>query len=105
MSKYNEMFFDNTSQLAVKIVAYFQIPKSHYRYYKKTNTTNLDKVGEQMRDGLIMPTKKPDTDNIAKIVLDSLNGIAYPDDSQVVDLQVLKRYCENPRVELEIYPI
>lgn len=33
---------------------------------------------------------KPDTDNVAKLVLDALNGIAYEDDTQVVKLVVSK---------------
>lgn len=33
---------------------------------------------------------KPDADNVAKLVLDGLNGHLYQDDSQVVDLQVIK---------------
>ena len=33
---------------------------------------------------------KPDVDNIAKAVLDALNGVAYDDDSQVVELTVKK---------------
>ena len=32
----------------------------------------------------IRPTKRPDLDNIAKAVLDALNGLAYQDDSQIV---------------------
>lgn len=35
-------------------------------------------------------TLKPDCDNIAKAVLDALNGVAWDDDSQVVSLQVRK---------------
>lgn len=35
--------------------------------------------------------KKPDIDNIAKIILDSLNKIAYQDDSQVIDLPQLEK--------------
>lgn len=34
--------------------------------------------------------QKPDADNIAKLVLDALNGVAYEDDSQVVGLVVVK---------------
>lgn len=37
-------------------------------------------------------TKKPDCDNIAKVILDALNGIAYDDDSQVALLNVYKLY-------------
>ncbi|MEG1247059.1 RusA family crossover junction endodeoxyribonuclease, partial [Gordonibacter sp.] len=35
-------------------------------------------------------TVSPDADNIAKAVLDGLNGIAYEDDRQVVELHVRK---------------
>lgn len=34
--------------------------------------------------------QKPDVDNVAKLVLDGLNGIAYEDDSQVNGLTILK---------------
>ena len=39
--------------------------------------------------------KRPDCDNIAKIVLDALNGIAYADDSQVSCLTVSKEWSER----------
>ena len=51
-----------------------------------------------MLDGDILPRKKPDYDNIAKIITDALNGIAYKDDSQVVWANIRKLYAENPRV-------
>lgn len=37
-------------------------------------------------------TKKPDLDNIAKAIMDGLNGIAYEDDAQVSVLQIEKLY-------------
>lgn len=37
---------------------------------------------------------KPDCDNIAKSILDALNGIAYDDDAQVVEIAVKKVYGE-----------
>ena len=46
--------------------------------------------------------KKPDSDNIAKIICDSLNGIAYKDDSQIAYLEVEKYYAEEERVEVII---
>ena len=50
--------------------------------------------------------KKPDADNIAKIVLDSLNKIAYEDDKQVVELTVIKRWTfDNERIEFEVEEI
>lgn len=38
----------------------------------------------------IRPLKKPDTDNIAKLILDALEGYAYPSDAAVVTLNVSK---------------
>lgn len=55
-----------------------------------------------MLAGYEKPCKKPDIDNIAKVILDSLNDIAYHDDTQVVSLCVVKKYAETPRVEVEI---
>lgn len=37
-------------------------------------------------------TVKPDADNIAKCALDSLNGVAWDDDTQVTRLNVMKLY-------------
>lgn len=48
--------------------------------------------------GLFLPTKKPDCDNIAKTVLDALNGVAYDDDCQVIALHVYKLYGDTPQV-------
>ena len=42
--------------------------------------------------GEIYPIRKPDLDNIIKIVLDALNGAAYADDTQVVQIDARKLY-------------
>ena len=39
-------------------------------------------------------TSKPDTDKLARGVLDALTGVVWRDDSQVVDLHGTKRYAE-----------
>jgi len=41
------------------------------------------------------PTGRPDWDNYAKLVCDALNGVAYKDDSQIVQMQGWKRYAEQ----------
>ena len=76
------------------IRAIFPIPKS-------TSKKNM----ELMREGKIRHTKKIDCDNLAKIILDSLNGIAYKDDAQVCELSVCKYYGDEPRVEVRLYEI
>lgn len=76
-------------QIKAEIKAYFGIPKSYTKKRKRA-----------IAEGKVRPTKRPDTDNIAKAVLDSLNGIAYKDDSAIVSLQVEKYFDEKPRVEV-----
>ena len=46
--------------------------------------------------GIELPTKRPDLDNIVKLIKDSLNGIVWLDDSQVVKLYASKVYGEIP---------
>jgi Holliday junction resolvase RusA-like endonuclease len=48
------------------------------------------------------PVKKPDADNIAKIICDALNGIAYRDDTQIISLKVLKIYDKGSGVQVKI---
>ena len=75
-----------------RIEVYHKIPKSYTK-----------KRVQAIRNGLEMPLKKPDSDNIAKIVLDSLNKIAFDDDAQVVELTVIKRWTEaQERIEFEL---
>ena len=48
------------------------------------------------------PTTRPDTDNEAKLVLDSLNGILYRDDAQVVQLRSDKRYGRHAGIMVTV---
>lgn len=89
--KYGLERFGDTQPLLMCVKAYYSIPKSTS---KKQRQLMLEKK--------IRPTKKPDWDNIGKIVADSLNGVAYRDDAQVVDAFVRKYYSDNPRVEVTI---
>lgn len=78
-------------ELKAVIKGYFTIPKSTSK-----------KKYRMMLNEEIRPTKKPDLDNLAKTILDALNGRAFKDDSQVVSLLVEKYYSDTPRVEIEI---
>lgn len=53
---------------------------------------------EAMFEGIIKHTKRPDVDNMAKAVLDALNGIAWEDDSQIARLSITKEYAKEPYV-------
>jgi len=50
---------------------------------------------------------RPDCDNVGKACADALNGVAYADDAQVVELVIRKWYAaegEGPRVEIVVSP-
>lgn len=76
-------------KVSIYINAYFKPPKS----------TSKKKFKELIGTPYL---KKPDCDNIAKIICDALNGLAYKDDSQINELQVQKIYAEEERVEVKI---
>jgi Holliday junction resolvase RusA-like endonuclease len=48
------------------------------------------------------PIKRPDLDNYLKGLMDSLRGIIYRDDAQVVDLRVQKFYGPIPFLWIEV---
>lgn len=79
-----ELPFPDKTPVCVMITACFGIPKSTS---KKARTAMLS--------GQTYPTKKPDVDNVVKIVLDALNGFAWHDDAQVIDLHISKTYTER----------
>lgn len=83
-------YYDKTP-LNVVVRAIYDIPVSFSKAMRKSAT-----------EGKIKPCRKPDSDNIAKAILDALNGVAYYDDSQVVGLTVKKEYGAVARVEVEI---
>jgi Holliday junction resolvase RusA-like endonuclease len=53
-------------------------------------------------DGSERPCKKPDIDNIVKAYLDSMNGIVYKDDTQVISLHATKVYGTVGMVEVMV---
>lgn len=55
--------------------------------------------------GHAWPTGRPDADNYLKLVCDALNGVAWRDDSQIVDARVVKAYGAEPRTVIVISAI
>lgn len=83
--------FFNEFPVKVTIIAEFAVPKGTPKAKR-----------EAMLAWNIEPMKKPDIDNIAKIVLDALNGVAYKDDKQVVKIDCCKRYAEEHRLMVKV---
>jgi Holliday junction resolvase RusA-like endonuclease len=55
--------------------------------------------------GEVLPTTKPDIDNVVKAVFDGLNGVLWRDDVLVVDVRIRKRYSATPCVRVEVWPV
>lgn len=82
-------YFRDLTPIVVSMRIYYPIPT-------KTKVT----VRNDMLDGTIRPTTTPDIDNVIKIICDSLNGLAYKDDAQIVCVTATKYFSEIPRVEI-----
>jgi len=88
----NKPYFEGP--IGMFITAIFPIPKSVSKAKRA-----------KMVSGEIRPTIKSDWDNIGKLVSDSLNGIAYHDDKQIVDGRVIKSYGYAPMVQVTMWEV
>lgn len=77
--------------LSIEIRAFMSIPSSKSKKFKQAAIVGTER-----------PTKKPDVDNVFKILTDALSGIAYKDDKQIVDAKISKWYADDARVEAMI---
>ena len=80
-----------TGPVSVRIVFLMPIPKSVTKARKAAMEAQTER-----------PITKPDADNLAKAVMDAINGIAYKDDNQVVDLSVSKYYGTAPKIMIRV---
>lgn len=53
-------------------------------------------------DGTILPTSKPDVDNVIKGIFDACNEIVWRDDKQACDVTVRKRYAPTARATVQV---
>ena len=78
-------------RVSVEITANFEVPKSAKKPEK-----------ELMLENKLNPLKKPDIDNIVKIILDAMNECAFKDDTQITKLSVEKKYASEESVYVKI---
>ena len=82
--------FGKDTPVSVEIRIGQAIPKSWSR-----------KKRSEAEQGAIVPlSRNGDIDNIAKSILDALNGFAYEDDCQITTLVITKMYAAEPSVEV-----
>ena len=80
-NKYGHRKYEADKALAVDIVLYYPRPKSMAKYKRL-----------KAQKGVLRPTVKPDVDNVIKAILDALNGLAFEDDRQIVQVECEKWY-------------
>lgn len=76
---------------AVELVVTLSVPAS---WSKKKQAAALA--------GQVLPTKKPDIDNVVKAIFDGMNGVVWRDDVQAVDVVLRKRYGALPGVSVNL---
>jgi Holliday junction resolvase RusA-like endonuclease len=80
-----------TIPIYVEILFYMPIPKHTSTVRKK-----------DMINGKMHHMKRPDVDNLIKLILDCMTGIVYKDDSQICDIRAKKLYAESPATIIQI---
>lgn len=78
--------------LEVHIAAFWLYPKSMSKKRRSTYGSHFY-------------TARPDADNIAKLIGDALNGIVWRDDSQIVTIQITKRYAITAQTVIRVQPL
>ena len=95
----NDYMFERNDLLEITIIANFSLVSGDYGK-KGLNKNGRDKLSQ------IYCPKHKDLDNIIKVVLDGLNGIAYLDDKQIVKINAVKKWVENnPKVQVILQKI
>ena len=90
--EYGKFSYPAKVQRCLGVVAYFEPAKS---------------LSKKKRAAILgtMHTNKPDGDNIAKSVMDGLQGVAFPDDAAVSCHSVAKMWDEVARTEVAIWEV
>lgn len=85
--------------LSLEIDIVLRRPQNHYK-----SDGGLSAAGARS----VRPTKRPDWDNVAKLVADALNGMAYHDDAQIVEAHTSKRWAnrdEQEHTRIRVYEL
>lgn len=93
----------------VTIAAKEQVRTKDLKQYERDTPVRVDllfvfKRPKSVRDR-VHPTVKPDKDKLERAVLDSLTGVLYADDAQVVQGETAKSYGEWECVKIRVAPV
>jgi Holliday junction resolvase RusA-like endonuclease len=80
--------------LEIELIAWLMIPTSASRKRKA-----------MMENHELRPGKRPDVDNLIKVVMDALEKLTYKNDAQIVSAKIDKYYSNTPGLDIRIYRI
>lgn len=80
------MAFGRGVAIALSADCLFARPKAHFGTGRNADVLK--------QPAPIWVVRTPDGDNLLKLLFDSLNGLAFHDDSQVAAFRLQKRYCD-----------
>jgi len=98
--KFNDFKFSDNAPLGAFIEATFKASNTIVELLSRAK----DEKQVYAFDSLPCLVHK-DLDNIAKTVLDALNGIAYKDDKQISELNCKKCYGDQDSIEITLYEL
>lgn len=84
LQKSKGTFYEKGTPVSLQITARF-LPMSSVSKKRR----------KEMLERKELPLKKPDIDNIVKVVADALNGVAYHDDTQIARVESIKIYADS----------
>ncbi len=76
-----------TNPVGLRITFFLPRPKGDYGTGRN--------AGQVKASAPLHPAKKPDVDKLVRAILDSLTGIVYHDDAQVIQVAAAKRYSPD----------
>jgi Holliday junction resolvase RusA-like endonuclease len=79
---------------SVEITVWTGRPKTHYRKNGGLSAAGLRSVS---------PSRKPDLDNVVKLVCDALNGLAWDDDAQVCSVVAKRHWCDPHEARVVVF--
>lgn len=98
-----ETIVRETAQQAMGPTEPLETPTAVYLYIRLPIPQSYSKKRkEACLSGQEKPIKKPDIDNLAKSILDGINGVIWKDDSQIVSLHITKVYASGTGVDVLI---
>lgn len=91
---------DEISKKQIHITEKPVIVKIRFNYEFPTKLSRKDRLLADL--DMLYKQTRPDIDNLAKLVCDSMNNLIYFDDGQVVKLVCEKRYSKREGIELKV---